>query len=140
MPEQNIRKTDPDKKYRRVLSGSSLTGDRVKNPEGEDLGKIDEIMIDVPTGRVAYAVVSFGGVLGMGAKLFAIPWTSFTLDEDNKCFLLNVPKDRLKAAPGFDKDNWPDMADPTWRSDVYSYYGARPYWEEEKTFRGGGGV
>src|SRR5690348_4501619 len=115
MPEQNIRKTDPDKKYRRVMSGSSLTGDRVKNPEGEDLGKVDEIMIDVPTGRVAYAVVSFGGVLGMGTKLFAIPWTSFTLDEDNKCFLLNVPKDRLKAAPGFDKDNWPDMADPNWR-------------------------
>ena len=139
MAEQNIRKTDPDKKYRRVMSASSLSADRVKNPEGEDLGKLDEIMIDVPTGRVAYAVVSFGGILGMGAKLFAIPWTSFTLDEDNKCFLLNVPKDRLKDAPGFDKDNWPDMADPTWRSGIYSYYGARPYWEEERTLRGGGG-
>jgi sporulation protein YlmC with PRC-barrel domain len=143
MPEKSIKHTDPEKLYRRVMSASTLDGDRVKNPQGEDLGKVEDIMIDVPSGRVAYAVLSFGGFLGMGSKLFAIPWTSLTLDEDEKCFVLAADKELLKAAPGFDKDNWPDMADPTWRNQIYTYYGARPYWDErqeERTFRGGGGM
>jgi sporulation protein YlmC with PRC-barrel domain len=141
MAERKIRQTDPEKQYRRVMSASTLTGDRVRNSAGEDLGKVHDIMIDVPTGRVAYAVLSFGGVLGMGNKLFAVPWTAFTLDEDEKEFLLDVDKTRLENAPGFDKDNWPDMADPSWRGEVYKFYGAEPYWEdiEEKTYRGGGG-
>src|SRR6266545_4609381 len=70
------------KRYRRVMGASTLTGDSVRNPAGEDLGKIEEIMIDVPTGRVAYAVLSFGGFLGLGDKLFAVPWGNLTLDED----------------------------------------------------------
>ncbi len=137
---QNIKKTDPDKKYRRVLSASTLAGDSVINREGEDLGKVDEIMIDLPTGRVAYAVLSFGGALGIGNKLFAVPWSAFTVDEDEKKLVLDIRKSQLETAPGFDKDNWPDMADTSWADQIHSFYGARPYWEErEKTFRGGGG-
>ena len=64
----------------------------MRNSAGEDLGKIEEIMIDIPTGRVAYAVLSFGGFLGMGNKLFAVPWDAFTVDEDKKQFILNVDK------------------------------------------------
>ena len=142
MAGQNIKKTDPDKKYRRVLSAGTLAGDRVRNSSGEDLGKVHDIMIDVPTGRVAYAVLSFGGVLGVGNKLFAVPWSSLMLDEDEKEFVLDIDKRRLENAPGFDKDNWPDMADPSWRSQVFDYYDADPYWEEdveEKIYRGGGG-
>src|SRR5689334_6331033 len=111
---ENIRKTDPDKRFRQVMSASSLSGDRVKNNAGDDLGKVNEIMIDVPRGRVAYAVLSFGGVLGIGNKLFAVPWRALVLDEDNKQFILDIDKSRLENAPGFDKDNWPDMADTTW--------------------------
>jgi sporulation protein YlmC with PRC-barrel domain len=122
-------KSTTAKKYRRVLSASTLTGDKVVNAAGEDLGKIDEIMIDTPTGRVAYAVLSFGGFLGMGNKLFAIPWDKFALDEQNKRFVLNIDRAKLEQAPGFDKDNWPDMADPSWGSRIYSYYGSHPYWE-----------
>jgi sporulation protein YlmC with PRC-barrel domain len=142
MAEKKIKKTDPDKRYRRVLSASTLSGDRVRNSSGEDLGKVHDIMIDVPTGRVAYAVLSFGGVLGVGNKLFAVPWSAVTLDEDEKEFILDIDKRRLENAPGFDKDNWPDMADPSWRGQVYNYYGAKPYWEdiEEQTYRGGGGM
>ena len=67
MPIQSkITKTDPDKRYRRVLSASTLAGDSVQNSAGEDLGKVDELMIDIPSGRVAYAVLSIGGFLGMG--------------------------------------------------------------------------
>jgi len=115
--------------YRRVLSAKTLSGDHVRNAEGEDLGTIEEIMLDVPTGRIAYAVLSFGGFLGMGNKLFALPWQALQLDERNHEFILNVDKKRLENAPGFDKENWPDMADPTYGSKVFSYYGYQPYWE-----------
>jgi len=137
-----IKKTDPDKKYRRVLAASTLAGDQVQNSAGEDLGKVDEIMIDIPAGKVAYAVLSFGGFLGMGNKLFAVPWSALRLDEDKKHFVLDVDKTKLENAPGFDKDNWPDMADTSWGTRIFSYYGAVPYWEthkEEKTLRSGGG-
>ncbi len=140
MQPDKIIKTDPDKKYRSVLSASTLAGNDVRNSSGEDLGKISEIMIDIPTGRVAYAVLSFGGFLGMGDRLFALPWSILKVDEDEKCFILDVDKQVLKNAPGFDKSNWPDMSDTTWGGKVFSYYHAEPYWEtREKTFRGGGG-
>jgi sporulation protein YlmC with PRC-barrel domain len=142
MQGSKIVKTDPEKKYRRVLAASTLAGNSVRNIAGENLGKVDEIMIDIPTGRVAYAVLSFGGILRMGNKLFAVPWSAFTVDEDEQCFILNVERHRLESAPGFDKNNWPDMDDTTWRSDVFRYYGATPYWEDQgtKTLRGGGGL
>jgi sporulation protein YlmC with PRC-barrel domain len=95
---------------RHVMSASTLIGDKVVNEAGEDLGKVEEIMLHVPSGRIAYAVLSFGGFLGMGDKLFAIPWEALKLNEESKCFVLGVDKERLKNAPGFDKNNWPDMA------------------------------
>ncbi len=113
----------------RVMGASTLEGDDVVNRQGEKLGTIDEIMLDVPTGRIAYAVLSSGGFLGIGDKLFAIPWLSLTLDPENKCFILDIAKDRLEQAPGFDKDHWPSMADETWAQEIHTYYRARPYWE-----------
>ena len=141
--QSKIKKTDPDKKYRRVLAASTLAGDQVQNSAGEDLGRVDEIMIDIPAGKVAYAVLSFGGFLGMGNKLFAVPWSALRIDEDKKHFILDVDKKKLENAPGFDKDNWPDLADTSWGTRIFSCYGAEPYWEthkEEKTFRSGGGL
>jgi len=143
MQHSKIKKSDPEKTYRQVLAASTLTGDSVRNSAGEDLGKIDEIMIDIPSGKIAYAVLSFGGILGMGNKLFAVPWSALKVDEDEKCFILDLNKKTLESAPGFDKDNWPDMADTTWGSEVYRYYGATPYWQDRveiKTLRSGGGL
>lgn len=114
-----------------VMDADTLIGDSVANGDGDDLGKIETIMLDVTSGRIAYAVLSFGGFLGMGDKLFAIPWSALTLDTDNKCFVLDVSKERLENAPGFDKDHWPSMAEPTWATDVHAYYNARPYWDDE---------
>jgi sporulation protein YlmC with PRC-barrel domain len=111
-----------------VLSGSSLKGDRVVNYKGEDLGKLEEIMIDLDRGRVAYAVLSFGGFLGLGDKLFAIPWQAITVDTVKKQLVLNADKALLEKAPGFDKDNWPDMADLSLGTTLYGYYGYKPYW------------
>jgi sporulation protein YlmC with PRC-barrel domain len=139
MQESKITKTDPEKAYRRVLAASTLEGDKVKNSAGEDLGKVDELMIDIPSGRVAYAVLSFGGVLGMGNKLFAVPWNALKVDEDEKCFILDVNKQTLESAPGFNKDRWPDMADTAWASSIFTHYGATPYWEDVKTRHGGSG-
>jgi len=110
------------------MAADTLEGDTVVNRQGETLGEIKHIMIDVPRGRVAYAVLSFGGILGVGDKLFAIPWSALTLDAGNHNFILDVPEQRLKDAPGFDKDHWPAMADERWANQVHSYYNARPYW------------
>jgi hypothetical protein len=141
MPEGKIKQTDSDKRFRRVMGATTLVGDSVRNTADEDLGKIKELMVDLSSGRIAYAVLSFGGVLNMGNKLFAVPWSVLTLDEDEKQFILDVPKERLENAPGFDKDNWPDMADTGWATRINDYYGAEPYAEttsRERTFRGGG--
>ena len=117
-------------RYPKVLSSSTISSDRVKNAAGEDLGKIEDLMIDVNTGRIAYAVLSFGGFLKVGNKLFAIPWQALRLDAANKQFILDVDKSVLEKAPGFDKDNWPDMADPKFGANVYRHYGYTPYWED----------
>ncbi len=109
----------------RLMGADTLIGNEVYNQAEEDLGEIKEIMLDTTDGTVRYAVLSFGGVLGIGDKLFAIPWKALTLDTENKRFILNVDKDRLETAPGFDKDNWPNMADQTWESNIHSYYGVR---------------
>ena len=112
----------------RVLAADTLTGDKVVNLQMEDVGEIEHLMIDLETGRIAYAVLSFGGFLGMGDKLFAIPWSALALDTIEKRFILNVDKELLKSAPGFDKDHWPNMADHAWGTKVFTYYGAKPYW------------
>lgn len=111
-----------------MLSASTLTGDKVVNPQGDDLGDIKDLMIDVDTGQVAYAVLEFGGFLGMGSKLFAVPLAAMRLDRENKCFVFDRNKETLENAPGFDKDHWPDFADRTWGSQVHDFYGVPPYW------------
>ena len=127
--------------YPRVLSATTIIGDKVINTAGEQLGTIKELMIDLDGGLIAYAVLSFGGILGMGDKLFAIPWEAFSIDTDNRTFILNVDKEVLENAPGFDKDNWPDNAkyEAGWLLGVYEYYGYSPYWmpdeDEEDEFQ-----
>lgn len=113
----------------RVLSASTLKGDDVVNTKNEKLGTIEEVMIDLNKGCIAYAVLSFGGFMGMGDKLFAIPWSALTVDTEDKKLILNVKKETLEHAPGFDKDHWPNMADQTWGAGIYKYYGAKPVWE-----------
>ena len=109
-----------------LMGANTLLGNDVYNADDEDLGDIKEFMLDMATGRVAYAVLSFGGILGMGDKLFAVPWAALKLDTVNKRFTLNVPKASLKDAPGFNQDRWPAMSDKTWASGVHKFYGT-PY-------------
>ncbi len=107
----------------RLLSASSIQGTSVCNAQGEDLGEIEDLMIDVRSdGRIEYAVLSFGGFLGLGEKYFAIPMSQLSADRDDEKIILNVDKDRLKNAPGFDKDNWPDFSSPKFKDDIHAYY------------------
>lgn len=115
-----------------LMGADTLVGNDVYNHNGEDLGDIKEIMLDMRTGKVRYAVLSFGGFLGMGEKLFAVPWNALTLDTANKRFVLNVEKASLENAPGFDKDKWPDMADQSWALQIHSFYGTQPYSDEPR--------
>ncbi len=112
-----------------IMAASSFEGETVVNTQGETIGEIEEIMLDVRGGRIAYAVLAVGGFLGVAEKYFAIPWHAFTMDTDNHRFILDVDKERLSKAPGFDKDHWPSMADETWALQVHTYYSTRPYWE-----------
>lgn len=109
-----------------ILSAGTLIGDKVRNNQGETLGKLIEIMFDTNTGQISYGVLSFGGIAGLGDKLFAVPWSAMEVDFQNHCLVFDVDKERLKEAPGFDKDDWPDMADPTWGENIHTYYN-RPY-------------
>ncbi|WP_245313675.1 PRC-barrel domain-containing protein [Allofrancisella frigidaquae] len=97
-----------------ALPASTLIGEKVVNYKGENLGKVKEIMVNPSSGKVAYVVVSFGGLLGMGDKLFAIPMTTFEVDTANSQFKLNKTKEELEQAPGFDKDNWPATSSSYW--------------------------
>jgi len=114
------------------MGAETLIGNDVYNHQDDHLGDIKEIMLDMRNGRVAYAVLSFGGFLGMGEKFFAVPWNALTLDTKNKRFVLKVEKARLKQAPGFDKDKWPNMADQAWAKEIYSYYGTEPYSDDPR--------
>ena len=115
-----------------LMGANTLIGNDVYNTQQDDLGDIKEIMLDMRTGRVSYAVVSFGGFLGMGTKLFAVPWQALKLDTVNKRFTLDVDKKRLESAPGFDHDNWPNMADQTWQQGIHAYYGTQPYVDTQR--------
>jgi len=106
-----------------------MIGTQVVNPDGDTLGDIKDVVIDPHSGRIAYAVVSFGGFLGLGEKLFAIPFGAFKYNATLSQCILDVPKERLEAAPGFDSGHWPAMADEKWHRQVHAHYDRAPYWE-----------
>jgi sporulation protein YlmC with PRC-barrel domain len=105
---------------------STIDGMRIRNSRDEDLGTVKDLVVDLESGKVVYAALDFGGFIGIGDKLFAVPWSAFkfhaTSDGRNQFLILNVSKERLQNAPGFDKSHWPEMGDPSW-SKVDDFYG-----------------
>jgi sporulation protein YlmC with PRC-barrel domain len=115
-----------------LLRSKALFDYRVKSPQGEDLGKIEEVMIDMEAGRVAYAVLSFGGFLGLGNKWVPVPWDAVVLRPAEKVLVLNIDKDKLQKAPNFDGPTLPELANRQWGAVIHTYYGYPPYWERRQ--------
>ena len=112
-----------------VVSASKIIGEAVINRQKESLGKVHELVFDTERGSMAYVVLSFGGFMGMGNKLFAIPWQAFEFSTTEYKLILNVDKEKLKNAPGFDEAQWPDFADRSWGTRVHDYYGFHTSWK-----------
>lgn len=111
-----------EKEWERQHRASKIMGTDVHDMKGEKIGSVRDIVINPKTGNIDYAVVSFGGVMGVGSKYFAVPWKAMRPTDDAKNYALNVDREALKAAPGFDKDRWPDMANQDWANDVERYW------------------
>jgi len=105
-----------------VLKASELIGMKVQGTDGKNLGKIRDLVIDPEYGDIEYAVLDFGGFLGIGDKYFAVPWDALQKTENGKKIALDTTKRDLKKAPGFDKNNWPDLSDQQQTVIIYEFY------------------
>ena len=123
---QPITETPTPRGYARVIRAAKVQGTAVTNQANEDLGSIRDVVFDKFNGSVRYAVLEFGGFLGMGSKLFALPWELLNYDERVDAYVIDVDKEVLKRAPGFDSDNWPDMGAVEFDTGLRAYYGLSP--------------
>jgi hypothetical protein len=113
-----------DRETGRLISSEKVEGTAVENPQGESLGVIRDVMIDKISGEVAYAVLKYGSFLGMGGKLFALPWDVLEYDTERSAYIIDLPQDRLSGAPSYAEGTQPNWSDPAWNKSVYDYYGA----------------
>jgi sporulation protein YlmC with PRC-barrel domain len=104
-----------------VLKASDVIGKKVQDPEGKTLGDIKDLVLN-SEGDIEYAVLDFGGFLGVGDKYFAVPWEALQMTADQKKIVLDVHKKDLKNAPGFDKNHWPTTSDEKWQVTIYEFY------------------
>lgn len=108
-----------------LMTSGDIVGCYVSNRKAENLGKIEDIVVDLQSGQIEYAILAFDELWGLPGKLFAVPWAALGLpnpDMATPTFSLDLDRDALKAAPGFDTDHWPDMTDPGWRNEIAAYY------------------
>ncbi len=111
-----------------LISADKVEGTKVYNAQGEKLGHVESVMLDKRRGNVAYAVMSFGGFLGMGEKQHPLPWSTLKYDEKQDGYVVNLSKEQLEKAPTFDRGGAARLTDPSYGESVYKYYGATPYW------------
>ncbi len=115
-----------------LIAAKKVEGTAVTNAAGENLGRIEDLMIEKLSGHVVYAVLSFGGMLGLGAKHFALPWEALHYEPEQGAYVIGIARDVLERAPGFDPASPPDMSDRRWGQQIHDYYGYRPYWEAQE--------
>jgi len=102
-----------------------LVGELVVNRADEALGELAHLMVDMASGRVTHVVIARGGVLGLGERLHAIPWSAVALDGQRRCLVVDIARERIERAPGFDRSRWPSMSDPAWQRDIEGYYSGK---------------
>jgi hypothetical protein len=105
-----------------LMSCTTPEGETVVNRSDEELGELAHLVVDVCSGKVAYAVLVRGGVFGLGERLHAVPWEAIELDPERRRYVLDVEKERLEAAPGFDDDHWPAMTDADWAAAIREFF------------------
>ncbi len=128
LSQPNPAITDPVAFSGLAVKTSNIIGTKVVSPKNEDLGKVEEVVIDVFNGRIGYLILSFGGFLGMGEKLYAVPWKALHYDNELHVYVLNLTKEQIERAPGFEKETWPEFTDERWNRNVHSYYELPPFW------------
>ena len=111
-----------------LISADKVEGTAVYNRAGEKLGTVGKIMIDKISGRVAYAVMSFGGFLGMGESYHPLPWNVLDYDTKMGGYVVDLDPEVLKGAPTFGRGETVDWRDEAWNRRLYEYYGVPPYW------------
>lgn len=121
-PQGVIGNTIPESDHINAFRIDKIIGSAVMNLDGKTIGTIDDLVIDIDTGNIMYAVLEFGGFLGLGEKLFAVPWQSLTTVPAEGIFIIAQSKAKLEKAPGFDRNNWPDVGDRTWGAGIYEFY------------------
>lgn len=127
---QRVNEDTPQSSVRHdLLTISTVTDNRVLNGRAEPLGTINDVLVDIEHGRVAYAVMASGGFMGVAERFFALPWNALRLDVERKCFMLDADKSIFENAPVFDKEHWPDNPDRQWHERIHTHYHARPYWQ-----------
>jgi sporulation protein YlmC with PRC-barrel domain len=112
-----------------LISSEKVEGTAVMNKNGEKIGSIESVMIEKRSGKVAYAVMSFGGFLGIGDQHHPVPWSSLAYDTNVGGYVIDADRGRLEAAPAYKGSDMPDWSDRQWGQRVHQYYGVRPYWE-----------
>jgi sporulation protein YlmC with PRC-barrel domain len=123
-----VQATSDVRETSRLISSEKVTGTSVENTKGDSLGHIEDIMIDKISGRVGYAVLNYGSFLGMGGKLFALPWDILKYDTRRNAYVVGIPEERLKNAPSFDAGTEPNWSDPQYAKELHDYYGSKADW------------
>lgn len=113
---------------RRLISSENVQGTDVYNTQGEKLGAVDCVMIDKQKGNIAYAVMSFGGFLGMGEKRHPLPWSSLLYDRNKDAYIVRLSKDQLESAPNLERGKYDRLGEREYDESVYAHYRANPYW------------
>jgi len=111
-----------------LIAGDKVAGTAVYNRSGEHIGAIHDVMIDKPSGRVAYAVMSFGGFLGIGEDYYPIPWSLLKYQTAQQGYVVDLSRSQLEGAPSYHDGADPDWADRDYEAKLHGYYGAGPYW------------
>lgn len=111
-------------------SATRIIGTEVRNEQGDYLGRVTDLLIDPENGKIAFAVLSRGGVLGIPTRFAAVPFGALTPNPEKKAYLLDVSREKMASAPTFSRDQWPDVSNREWDKEIYTYYGQAPYWGE----------
>jgi hypothetical protein len=111
-----------------LISGDKVSGTKVYNTAGESIGEIRDLMIDKTSGKVAYAVMSFGGFLGMGEKYHPLPWALLKYDTSREGYVVNLSKTQLEGGPAYDRDSDPEWGNRVYETKLHTYYATDPYW------------